>query len=275
MTLRGTFRELHAGRFVMPNAWDAGSAVLLAAAGFPAIATTSAGIAFSLAKGDHTLPDGAPAVSRDEMFARVREITAAVDVPVNGDLEDGYGAAPSRVADTIGLARDAGLAGGNIEDYDGRELYDVSLAVERIAAAREAGGPSFVLTARTDGQLLRTPVPLADSIDRANRFRAAGADCLYVPGVTDVTTIRTLVQEIDGPLNVVIGLGTSTLNVGELQAAGVARISLGGSIARAALGFVRRSAEELATRGTISFAADQIPQADLNELFARSSRGEH
>ncbi|WP_427893755.1 isocitrate lyase/PEP mutase family protein [Kribbella sp. GL6] len=270
-----TFRELHTGRFVMPNAWDAGSAVLLAAAGFPAIATTSAGIAFSLAKGDHTLPDGAPAVSRDEMFARVREITAAVDVPVNGDLEDGYGADPSRVAETIGAAREAGLAGGNIEDYDGRELYDVSLAVERIAAAREAAGPSFVLTARTDGQLLRTPVPLADSIERANRFREAGADCLYVPGVNSLDTIRTLVQEIDGPLNVVMGLGTSTLTVAELQAAGVARISLGGSIARAALGFVRRSAEELATHGTISFAADQIPQADLNQLFARSSRGEH
>lgn len=269
-----TFRELHAGQFVMPNAWDAGSAVLLAVAGFPAIATTSAGIAFSLAKGDHTLPDGAPAVSRDEMFARVREITAAVDVPVNGDLEDGYGAAPAQVADTIRLAREAGLAGGNIEDYDGRELYDVSLAVERIAAAREAAGPSFVLTARTDGQLLRTPVPLADSIDRANRFREAGADCLYVPGVNSPETIRTLVQEIDGPLNVVIGLGTSTLTVADLQAVGVTRISLGGSIARAALGFIRRSAEELATRGTISFAADQIQQADLNQLFARSSKGE-
>ncbi|HZX01669.1 isocitrate lyase/phosphoenolpyruvate mutase family protein, partial [Kribbella sp.] len=238
-----TFRELHTGQFVMPNAWDAGSAVLLAAAGFPAIATTSAGIAFSLAKGDHTLPDGAPEVSRDQMFARVREITAAVDVPVNGDLEDGYGATPSDVAETVRLAREAGLAGGNIEDYDGRELYDASLAVERIVAAREAGGPSFVLTARTDGQLLRTPVALADSIDRANRFREAGADCLYVPGVNSLDTIRTLVQELDGPLNVVIGLGSSTLNVTDLQAAGVTRISLGGSIARAALGFIRRSAE--------------------------------
>jgi 2-methylisocitrate lyase-like PEP mutase family enzyme len=270
-----TFRGLHAGQFVMPNAWDAGSAVLLAAAGFPAIATTSAGIAFSLAKGDHTLPDGAPAVSREEMFERIRQITAAVGVPVNGDLEDGYGAAPSQVADTISLARSAGLAGGNIEDYDGRELYDASLAVERIVAAREAAGTEFVLTARTDGQLLRTPTSLADSIDRANRFRAAGADCLYVPGVNSVDTIRTLVQEIDGPLNVVIGLGTSTLTVTDLQAAGVARISLGGSIARAALGFIRRSAEELATRGTITFAADQIPQGDLNQLFAQSSKREH
>ncbi|MGZ0146219.1 isocitrate lyase/PEP mutase family protein [Kribbella sp. WER1] len=269
-----TFRDLHAGQFVMPNAWDAGSAVLLAAAGFPAIATTSAGIAFSLAKGDHMLPDGAPAVSRDEMFARVREITAAVDVPVNGDLEDGYGGTPEAVADTIRLAREAGLAGGNIEDFDGRELYDESLAVERIAAAREAAGPSFVLTARTDGQLLRTPPPLADSIARANRFRAAGADCLYVPGVNSLDAIRTLVQELDGPLNVVMGLGpSSSLNVADLRVAGVARISLGGSIARAALAFVRRTAAEVATHGTIT--AEQIPQAELNELFARSSKDEH
>jgi len=263
-----TFRELHADRFVMPNAWDAGSAVLLTEAGFPAIATTSAGIAFSLAKGDHTLPDGAPAVSRDAMFARIQEITAASAVPVNGDLEDGYGAEPAKVAETIALARSVGLAGGNIEDFDGRELYDVALAVERIVAAREAAGADFVLTARTDGQLLRTPTSLSDSIDRANRFRAAGADCLYVPGVNDLETISTLVREIEGPLNVVIGLGTSTLTVADLQSAGVTRISLGGSIARAALGFIRRSAQELATKGTISFAADQIPQAELNQLFS-------
>ncbi|MEU8221721.1 isocitrate lyase/phosphoenolpyruvate mutase family protein [Kribbella sp. NPDC048915] len=268
-----TFRELHTAPFVMPNAWDAGSAVLLQASGFPAIATTSAGIAFSLAKGDHTLPDGAPAVTREQMFDRIREITAASAVPVNGDLEDGYGADPAKVAETIALAREAGLAGGNIEDYDGRWLYDVDLAVERIIAAREAAGPDFVLTARTDGQLLRTPTSLADSIDRANRFRAAGADCLYVPGVADLDAIRTLVREIDGPLNVVLGLGPSALTVAELQSVGVTRISLGGSIARAALGFIRRSAEELATHGTINFAAGQIPHAALNELFARSAKG--
>ncbi|MFI7065430.1 isocitrate lyase/phosphoenolpyruvate mutase family protein [Kribbella sp. NPDC050124] len=264
-----TFRELHNGFFVMPNAWDAGSAVVLADAGFAAIATTSAGIAFSLGKGDHTLPDGAPALSREDMFARVQEITAASAVPVNGDLEDGYGAAPEKVAETIRLAREAGLAGGNIEDYDGRDLYDVELSVDRIVAAREAAGPDFVLTARTDGQLLRTPTSLQDSIDRANRFHAAGADCLYVPGVNDLESIRTLVNELAGPLNVVLGLGTSTLTVPDLQAAGVTRISLGGSIARATLGLVRRAAQELLTTGTITFAADQIPQAELNELFAR------
>jgi 2-methylisocitrate lyase-like PEP mutase family enzyme len=266
-----SFRELHNGSFVMPNAWDAGSAVILAAAGFPAIATTSAGIAFSLAKGDHTLPDGAPSVSRETMFERIQQITEASAVPVNGDLEDGYGARPEEVATTIGLAIDAGLAGGNIEDYDGHTLYGENLSVERIVAAREAAGDDFVLTARTDGQLLKNPTTLADSIQRANRYREAGADCLYVPGVTDLAAVATLVKEIDGPLNVVLGLGATGLTTHELLAAGVTRISLGGSIARAALAFIRSSAHELATQGTLTFAENQIPQAELNNLFAAAA----
>jgi 2-methylisocitrate lyase-like PEP mutase family enzyme len=269
MAVMTTFRELHDATtgFVMPNAWDAGSAVLLAEAGFPAIATTSAGIAFSLAKGDHTLPDGAKAVSREQMFERIQQITAASGVPVNGDLEDGYGESPERVAETITLARQAGLAGGNIEDYDGHTLYAEQLSVDRIAAAREAAGPDFVLTARTDGQLLKSPTALADSIHRANRYREAGADCLYIPGVNDLDTITTLLKEINGPLNVVLGLGTSTLTTHELLKAGVTRISLGGSIARAALGFIRAAAQELQTTGTMTFATTQIPQAELNQLF--------
>jgi 2-methylisocitrate lyase-like PEP mutase family enzyme len=266
-----TFSELHTGSFVMPNAWDAGSAVILAEAGFPAIATTSAGIAFSLGKGDHTLPDGAPSVSREQMFERIEQIAEASAVPVNGDLEDGYGERPEQVAATIELARETGLAGGNIEDFDGRALYDESLSVERIVAAREAAGPDFVLTARTDGQLLAAPTSLADSIHRANRYREAGADCLYVPGVNDLDTIANLVKEIEGPLNVVIGLGTSTLTTHDLLAAGVTRISLGGSIARAALAFIRASAQELQTEGTITFAENQIPQRELNTLFAKHS----
>lgn len=264
-----SFLDLHAtGGLLMPNAWDAGSAIILAEAGFAAIATTSAGIAFSLGKGDHAKPDGAPSVSRDQMFERIRQITSAVDVPVNGDLEDGYGAAPSAVADTVRLAVDAGLAGGNIEDFDGHGLYDEGLAVERIAAAREAAGPDFVLTARTDGQLLAPKADLADSIRRANLYRAAGADCLFVPGVNDLDAITTLVREIDGPLNVVLGLGSTDLTVSALREAGVARMSLGGSIARAALGFIRDSARELLDQGTLTFATRQIPQSDLNTLFA-------
>jgi 2-methylisocitrate lyase-like PEP mutase family enzyme len=272
------FRELHDGStgFVMPNAWDAGSAIMLAEAGFAAIATTSAGIAFSLGRPDHAIPEGAAPVSRSQMFGRIRQITAAVDIPVNGDLEDGYGEQPDAVAETIRLALDAGLAGGNIEDYAGGVLYDEALATERIAAAREvidASGTGFVLTARTDGRLLRPPAPLADSISRANRYRQAGADCLYVPGVNDLESIAALVSGIDGPLNVVMGLGGTALTVAALQSAGVTRISLGGSIARAVLGLVRESARELLERGTLSFADIQIPQGELNAVFAKRSRG--
>lgn len=271
------FRELHDGGscFVMPNAWDAGSGVVLAEAGFAAIATTSAGIAFSLARADHRIPAGAARVGCAEMFERIRQITGAVDLPVNGDLEDGYGERPDTVAETIRLAIDAGLAGGNIEDYAQGVLYDEDLSAERIAAARQAidaSGTRFVLTARTDGRQLTPPAPLADSIRRANRYREAGADCLFVPGVNDLGTIATLVREIDGPLNVVMGLGDTSLTVEALRGAGVARISLGGSIARAALGFVRRSAHELRERGTLTFAEGQIPQRELNALFAARAR---
>jgi len=269
------FQRLHTQTtFVMPNAWDAGSAIILAEAGFPALATTSAGIAFSLGKGDHAKPDGAPSVSREQMFERIQQITCAVELPVNGDLEAGYGDEPEAVASTIRLAVEAGLAGGNIEDFTGGSLYDERLAVERIAAAREAGGPGFVLTARTDGQLLTSPPSLAESIRRANLYREAGADCLYVPGVNDLDVIALLVKEIDGPLNVVAGLGTSSLTVAGLTSAGVARISLGGSIARAALGFVRDSARELLDRGTLTFAERQIPQGELNKLFAEQAAGD-
>jgi len=271
------FRQLHDGRigFVMPNAWDAGSAIILAEAGFAAIATTSAGIAFSLGRADHSIPDGSTRVSRSEMFDRIRQITAAVDTPVNGDLEDGYGEGPEAVAETIRLAIDAGLAGGNIEDYADGVLYDEALAAERIVAAREvidASGTAFVLTARTDGLLLSPPAPIADSIRRVNRYRQAGADCLFVPGLNDPKAIATLVSEIDGPLNVVMGLGSTTLTVAALRSAGVARISLGGCIARAALGFVRESACELLERGTLTFAGIQIPQRELNTVFAKRER---
>src|SRR5262249_37554822 len=154
---------------------------------------------FSMGRADHAVPDGATRVSRSQMFDRIREIAAAVDIPVNGDLEDGYGERPEAVAETIRLAIDAGLAGGNIEDYSGRALYQEALTVERVAAAREAadaGGSGFVLTARTDALLLKAPAPLADAIRRANQYRQAGADCLFVPGVNDLETIAILVREI-------------------------------------------------------------------------------
>jgi 2-methylisocitrate lyase-like PEP mutase family enzyme len=270
------FAALHRGRpgFVMPNAWDAGSALVLADAGFPAIATTSAGIAFSLGKQDYQVSDGRLAVSRAEMFERMHQIARAVALPVNGDLEAGFGDEPEQVADTVRLAIEAGLAGGNIEDRrPGGSLYDEGLAVERIAAARaaiDAAGSDFVLTARTDALQASAPGALALAIGRANRFREAGADCLFAPGASDPDTVCTLVREIAGPLNVVMGLGTSEGNAQALLAAGVQRISLGGSMARAALGFLRRCAQELRDAGSIGFAAGQIPQPELNALFARA-----
>lgn len=267
------FRALHerGETFVMPNAWDAGSAILLAGAGFAAIATTSAGIAFSMGRPDHTIPEGGRRVGRDAMFERMGEIARAVQLPVNGDLEDGYGPDPEDVATTIRDAAALGLAGGNIEDHAPEGLYETSRAVERIAAAHQAAVASgFVLTARTDGRLLDPDYPLSDAIERANRYREAGADCLYVPGVNDLETIGTLVREIDGPLNVVIGLGAGGLTVEGLRRLGVVRISLGGTIARAALGLVRDAARELAERGTLDFAARQFAQRDLNMIFAGS-----
>lgn len=274
------FKALHAakGGFIMPNAWDVGSATVLATQGFKAIATTSAGVAFSLGKPDYKVGDARWNVTREEMFERIRQITSVVDVPVNGDLEAGYGDSPDAVADTIGLAIGAGLSGANIEDktpYDAG-LYDEGLARERIAAARQAidaAESAFVLTARCDAFLTGAADALKTSIRRANLYRAAGADCLFVPGPSDLATIKALVQGIDGPVNVVMGLGTASGNAHEFLAAGVQRISVGGSIARSALGLVRKAAQELLERGTLTYAQEQIGQSALNEMFVRARAG--
>jgi 2-methylisocitrate lyase-like PEP mutase family enzyme len=273
-----TFKALHAAKegFVMPNAWDAGSAIILTQAGFSAIATTSAGIAFSLGKPDYDVRDAKLAVTRDEMFGRMREIVEASAVPVNGDLEAGYGDTPEAVAETIRMAIEIGLAGGNIEDKKpGEGLYDESLAVERIRAARaviDKLNPDFVLCARTDAFQAFGADGLDVAIRRSNLYRAAGADVSYPPGIADIAKIRTLVREIDGPLNIVIGLGVARMNAHALLDAGVKRISLGGSIARSALGFVARCARELHEQGTIEFAAGQTAQGELNALFAAARR---
>lgn len=273
-----TFAALHRADtgFIMPNAWDAGSAILLAAAGFPAIATTSAGIAFSLGRQDYAVGDGRSAVTRHTMLERARDIGRAVDVPVNADLEAGYGDDPESVATTVRAALEAGLAGANIEDRIPFEegLYDEGLAVERIQAARaaidELHSP-FVLTARCDA-IIWDEHGLETAIRRSNRYREAGADCLFTPGVTDLPTIGLLVREIAGPLNLVMGLNGAVGNARAWLDAGVQRISLGGSLARTAYGGLFRAATELAASGTIEFARQQLPQAELNALFARHAR---
>ncbi|MER6273435.1 isocitrate lyase/phosphoenolpyruvate mutase family protein [Streptomyces sp900105755] len=266
------FVELHReGCFLLPNAWDAGSARVLESAGFPAVATTSAGIAFSLGRADHDYGGGR--VDRATMVDRIREIAAEVRVPVSADLEDGFGEAPGTVAETISMTLAAGVAGGNIEDFTGdrsRPLYDPELAAERIRAAREAvdsAGEPFVLVGRTD--VLLTGGRLDEAIRRANAYLAAGADCAFVPGAADAGTIATLVREIAGPLNVVMGLTGGALSLADLRGLGVRRVTVGGSIARAMYAQLLAAARELAERGTFSYADKQLSQTDLNELFRR------
>jgi len=271
------FLDLHRAErgFIMPNAWDAGSAVILASEGFAAIGTTSAGIAFSLGRPDYSVRDARLAVSRDEMIEAIRRIVACVGVPVNADLESGYGDTPEQVADTVRLAIAAGAAGCNIEDVNRATgaLYGEAEAIARIAAVRAAvvaSGRPFVLTARTDVFQVGGPETLPQAVQRGNGFLQAGADCVFTPGVTDVARARTLAREIAGPLNLVLGLNEAGSNARALIDAGVQRISVGGSIARSALGLVRRAARELREHGTVSYADRQIPHAELNALYEKS-----
>ena len=267
------FRQLHdaEGAFILPNAWDPGSAKLLAAAGFPALASTSAGITYALGR-----PDAASALSREENLAGLAAMAAAVDLPVSADLEAGYGQAPETVAETIRLSAEAGAVGGGIEDVayepDAR-LLDADFAAERIAAAAEAAeasGLAYTLTARCEAFLVGHPDPLAEAVRRLNLFRQAGAHCLYAPGVTDLDSIAVLAREVEGPLNVVMGLAGAPLTLARLEAVGVKRVSVGGCLMRAALGTVRRAAEEMRDQGSFGFAAEAIPDAELMDFFARS-----
>jgi 2-methylisocitrate lyase-like PEP mutase family enzyme len=271
------FAELHReGCFLLPNAWDAGSARILESAGFAAVATTSAGIAFSLGRPDHDFhtEQEQGRVDRETMLGRVRELAAEVRVPVSADLEDGFGAAPGTVAATISMALEAGAAGGNIEDFTGdraQPLYDEALSAERIRAAREAidrTGEPFVLVGRTDGLLVGGA--LDECVRRGNAYLAAGADCVFVPGAADAETIGTLVRELNGPLNVVMGLTGNALSLDDLAELGVRRVTVGGSIARAMYRHLLDAARELAQHGTFSYAGNQLSPADLNDLFRRS-----
>jgi 2-methylisocitrate lyase-like PEP mutase family enzyme len=266
------FKELHQGPdiLLMPNAWNAGSARILAAAGFAAVGTTSAGMAFSLGR-----PDYEGRLSRAETIEELGRIAAAVEIPVSADLESGYGPGPEDVAETIREAIAAGAVGGSIEDYTGdpdAPLFEPALAAERIRAARAAAdesGLDFTLTGRAECYLVDHPEPFAESVRRANLYRAAGADCLYVPGVRHAETIAGLVREIDGPLNVVVGLAGEPLTLAQLQDLGVRRVSIGGSLARATFGLIRRAAEEMSRDGTFGFSQDAIPDAEMSAFFGR------
>ena len=269
------FFKLHGGSgcFLMPNAWDAGSAKMLVASGFRTLGTTSAGVAFSLGRPDNVFCSTEARVDKETMLTEIKSIAQSVSVPVNADLEGGFGDSPSDVADTIRSAIESGAVGGNIEDYTGVEetpLYELSLAVERIKAAREAidaSGIPFVLVARTDRLIINQPNGFSEAVQRANLYREAGADCLFAPGASDLATVSELVREIDGPLNVVMGLSGNAVSVSQLEKVGVRRISIGGSLARAVYFQIQRAAEEMFQNGTFSYAQNQIPQSELNDIF--------
>jgi 2-methylisocitrate lyase-like PEP mutase family enzyme len=254
---------------VLPNAWDAASARVFVEAGFPALATTSAGVAFSLGYAD------GERISRAEMLAAVARITARVAVPVTADLEAGYGAAPEAVAETARGAIAAGAVGMNLEDSreeDGGALLDFALAVARVRAAREAAdgaGVPLVLNARTDAfhpGALAAGRQFAEAVRRGNAFRDAGADCVFVPFVGDSDTIERLVKEIAAPLNILGGPTAPTLR--ELEALGVRRVTFGSAPMRATLGLVRRMAREWKEKGTYgTLEAYGIPFAELQQLF--------
>jgi 2-methylisocitrate lyase-like PEP mutase family enzyme len=263
------FRRLHeSGCFVMPNPWDVGSARVLEQLGFPALATTSSGFAWSLGKRDNS-------VSRNETIAHLRAMAEAVDVPINADFEDGFATMPTDVARNVKIATTTGVAGLSIEDASGDEadpLFDMTLAVERISAARRAideSGTGMVLTARSEGFIAGRP-DLAETIKRLQAYAEAGADCLYAPGLSTAQDISTVVKAVaPKPVNVLVGSDFTT--VAELAEIGVRRISVGGALARAAWGSFLYAASEIAEHGTFARLAAGVPFPVLNRRF--TSRG--
>jgi 2-methylisocitrate lyase-like PEP mutase family enzyme len=261
------FRALHerGEAFVIPNPWDVGTARLLAHLGFEALATTSAGYAFSVGQRDNS-------IGRDRMLAHVASISSATGLPVSADLENGFGDAPETAAETIRLAAAAGLVGGSIEDSTGRPdqpLYELGRAVERIRAAAEAarGLPfAFTLTARAENFLVGRP-DLGDAIRRLQAYQEAGADVLYAPGLASQEDIAAVVGSVDRPVNVLMGLQGISLSRAVLSGLGVKRISVGSALSRAALGTFLRAAREMRDQGTFTFADEAVSFRDVSAMF--------
>ena len=261
------FRALHqrAGAFIIPNPWDIGTARLLAHLGFEALATTSAGYAFSIGQADNT-------VGRDRMLAHAAEIVSATELPVSADLENGFADDPEGVAHTIRLAAATGLAGGSIEDSTGRPdqpIYEHGHAVDRIRAAVEAARAlphPFTLTARAENHLVgRNDLP--DTIRRLQAYQQAGADVLYAPGLVSEQDIAAVVSSLDRPVNVVMGIKGVRLSLAALSALGVKRVSVGSALSRAALGAFLRAAHELREHGTFTFGDEAVSSREINGMF--------
>ena len=266
------FKALHArpGAFVIPNPWNAGTARILTALGFEALATTSAGHAFAAGR-----RDSSAGLTRDEILENARAIVEATHLPVSADLEDGFGASPETCAETVRLASDIGLVGGSIEDATGdpkNPIYDFPLAVERVAAAAKVAQKSqFVLTARAENFLHGRP-DLDDTKRRLQSFAEVGADVLYAPGLPSLEAIREVCASVSRPVNVVMGLKGATYSVEELAAVGVKRVSVGGAFARAALGAFVRAAREVKDKGTFTFAAHAISHAEASGYMVNIKR---
>ena len=258
------FKALHerAGTFVIPNPWNAGTAKILTALGFEALATTSAGYAFSIGQ-----EDSASDLTRDGVLANAKEIVEATHLPVSADLQNGFGPSPETCSETVRLASSIGLAGGSIEDATGHPsvpIYDFQLAVERVEAAAEtAQTHQFLLTARAENYLHGRP-NLDDTIRRLQSFADAGADVLYAPGLTSLEAIREVCASVSKPVNVLMGLQGATFSVEELAAAGVKRISVGGSLARAALGAFVRAASEVKENGTFTYVTEAVSHVEVS-----------
>lgn len=267
------FRTLHeSGCFVLPNPWDAGTARYLEHLGFAAVATTSAGFAFSRA-----LPDSVTAVPVDLVLAHVREIVEATTLPVNADFQNCYADDPEGVAANVTRCIGTGAAGLSVEDatgVSGTPLYDFALAVERVKAARaaiDASGIPVVLTARCEAWLVGDSDPLRTSLDRLIAFAAAGADCLYAPGVSKPDEISAIVKAVaPKPVNILVSTNNCDLSVSQLADLGARRISVGAALARVAWGAFIQSARSIKETGSFKDFADAAPFDELNDLFERS-----
>jgi 2-methylisocitrate lyase-like PEP mutase family enzyme len=273
-TRRQQFRTLHErGCFVIPNPWDIGSARYLQHLGFPALATTSAGFAFS-----QGLPDSDLAVSRDQSLAHIADIAAAVDLPVNADFASGYGIDPSEVADSVARCVATGVAGLSVEDATGERsapLYDLPIAVERIRAARQAidqSGSGVLLTARAECYHVGHPDAFRESVRRLQAYAQAGADVLFAPGPQRPGEIKALVEAVQPkPFNLLV-VRDIGLSVGDIAALGVRRISVGGALALAAWTGFMRAAQSLKTDGSFAGLAELAPYSDINDFLAADLR---
>ena len=270
-SLTAKFHSLHeSGCFVIPNPWDVGTAIYLERLGFKALATTSAGFAFSRSK-----PDGG--VPRDEMLAHIREIVKATSLPVNADFMAGYADEPEDVAANVRLCIETGVAGLSIEDSTGRSdrpLYEKRLAIERIRAARsaiDASKTGVVLTGRCEAWLVGDSDPLHTALDRLTAYAEAGADCLYAPAVREPNEIAQIVKTVaPKPVNVLVSGFNHHLTLSKLADLGVRRISVGSGLALAAWGAFLRAAQDIQRNGTFNLLANNAPSADLNELFRQA-----